>query len=219
MKRRGAIALWGGVVVAHVVVVLVVVVWPAWRKPPKQVPAPMEFEFAVVQPEPSRAAIVPRVQQPEIPPEPRPVKRRRPVIESGRRMQRPTDAATPKAVEPPSEAQIREMLALKAAAPRRAPSPPNDDRAFAALVRDTMYRAWVQPSSGAPDGLVVRVTIRLSGTDSVAAATMTRLSGNATMDESVETALRAVKRIPGLSADYVRRNPSLTIDFELASGH
>jgi len=218
MNRRGSIAPWIGVVVAHVVVVLVVVVWPTWRKPPKQVPVPMEFEFAVVQPEPSRAAIVPKIQQPEAPPEPRPVKRRRPVIETGRRMQRPSDAAPPKAVKPPSESQIRKMLALKADTPRRAPSS-KDDRAFVALVRDTMYRAWVQPSSGAPDGLVVRVTIRLSGTDSVVAATIARSSGNATMDESVETALRAVKRIPGLSADFARRNPSLTIDFELASGH
>ena len=217
MKRHRSMRLTVLVVAAHVVVVIVVIVLPSWRKLPKQSPRSMEFEFTVVQP--ARAAVVPELTEVAKAPEPRapePVPRRRPGIRTGKRIQRPTDAP-PAAVRPPSEAQIRKMLALKTDDPRRRPAAPDDDRAFAALVRDTMYRAWVQPTGGAPDGLVARVSIRVSGAGTVVDATITRSSGNATMDESVRMALRAVKQIPGLSAEFVRRNPSLTIDFELAA--
>jgi TonB family protein len=59
------------------------------------------------------------------------------------------------------------------------------------------------------------VDIELGQNGAVLASRLATSSGNAVMDESVLRAVKAVRRIPGLSAEFIRQHRRLPVVFEL----
>lgn len=86
---------------------------------------------------------------------------------------------------------------------------------YMALVRQTMYDAWAQPSELAGRGLMTVVSIRVSRDGAVSGREMVKSSGNSVMDESVMRAVRSVSRLKSLPAQYAGPYKDITIEFEL----
>jgi TonB family protein len=83
---------------------------------------------------------------------------------------------------------------------------------YYALVQQKMYQAWQQPSS-APKGLTAEATIRVERDGTVSAKSITRRSGNAAFDQSVQTALATITTLPIPPADLPDR--TISIEFSL----
>lgn len=76
-------------------------------------------------------------------------------------------------------------------------------------VKQQMYGVWQQPS-GAPIGLTAIASIRVERSGMVSMKSITRRSGNALFDQSVQNALNATAQLPPPPADL----PSNTIEIE-----
>jgi TonB family protein len=76
-------------------------------------------------------------------------------------------------------------------------------------VKQQMYAVWQQPS-GAPIGLTAIASIRVERNGMVSLKSITRRSGNALFDQSVQNALNATVQLPPPPADL----PSNTIEIE-----
>jgi colicin import membrane protein len=75
-----------------------------------------------------------------------------------------------------------------------------------------MYSVWRQPA-GAPIGLSAAALIRVERDGSVSVKSITRRSGNAQFDQSVQSALTATTRLPIPPANLPDRN--ISIEFSL----
>lgn len=82
---------------------------------------------------------------------------------------------------------------------------------YYALVQQKMYQAWQQPS-GAPKGLTAEATLFVERDGTVTSKSITRRSGNAAFDQSVQGALTATTRLPAPPVDL----PDRTISIEFA---
>ena len=80
-------------------------------------------------------------------------------------------------------------------------------------VKQQMYAVWQQPA-GAPIGLIAVATVRVERDGTVSLKSITRRTGNASFDQSVQSALNATTRLPIPPPDL----PDLNIEifFELA---
>ncbi len=141
----------------------------------------------------------------------------------------PTEPSRPRQERPPvhqpmparpvlTPDQIREQLAR--GFPERDPKP-RDDFPFGwyfALVKQTLYEAWTQPSGlTASSGLSVQVRIRVERDGTISRREIIRPSGNAAMDESVRRAIDAVRRLRPLPDAYRGAYRDITIEFELTN--
>ncbi len=99
---------------------------------------------------------------------------------------------------------------------------PSDEFPFAwyyALVRQTMYEAWDQPSDLAGKaGLMTEVTVRVLRDGTVTQRSMTRPSGNSIMDDSVMKAVKRVTSLRALPPQFSGAYKDILIEFELARG-
>jgi len=86
------------------------------------------------------------------------------------------------------------------------------------IIKQTMYRAWDQPTSLGIAGLVARVEFSFNSDGSISSCKMAAASGNSTMDESVMRAARAVRRINGVPPTYLLSHRRITVAFELTGG-
>lgn len=80
-------------------------------------------------------------------------------------------------------------------------------------VKQQMYAVWQQPA-GAPIGLVAVATVRVERDGTVSSKSITRPTGNALFDQSVQNALNVTTRLPTPPVDLPDRN--IEIFFELA---
>lgn len=80
-------------------------------------------------------------------------------------------------------------------------------------VKRQMYSVWQQPA-GAPIGLSATATLRVERNGTVSAKNITRRSGNAPFDQSVQNALNATTRLPVPPANLPGRN--IEIEFVLS---
>lgn len=80
-------------------------------------------------------------------------------------------------------------------------------------VKQQMYAVWQQPV-GAPIGLTATASIRVERNGTVSLKSITRRSGNAQFDESVQKALNATIRLPMPPPDLPDRN--ISIEFVLS---
>ena len=76
-------------------------------------------------------------------------------------------------------------------------------------VKQQMYGVWQQPA-GAPIGLTTTASIRVERNGTVSLKSITRRSGNALFDQSVQNALNATTQLPAPPPDL----PSNTIEIE-----
>ena len=224
MSRIPRKAFWWSFA-AHVAVILSLIVVPAvmncrMRMKPAEIITYVDLQNLTV---PVAAPEVPAVQPEPPPPEPRkdipepaPVKKKK-IEVSKKKIKREETPAPPKSELTPEE--IRKLLAA-GAKPSSWPGPELDLPAwYFALVRQMMYDQWNQPGelAGAA-GLMTRVQFRIHRDGSISHIKMIRASGSKVMDESVMTAVNAVKRLKELPASYREAHYDATVDFELTSG-
>jgi protein TonB len=86
-------------------------------------------------------------------------------------------------------------------------------------IKQTMYRAWDQPTSLGIAGLVAKVEFSFSADGSISGCRLTAPSGNATMDESVMHAAKSVPRINGIPVTFFASHRRITVAFELTGGN
>jgi len=121
-----------------------------------------------------------------------------------------------KPVSKPLTPEEIERLLLKGAKPSdRTVIPPTDDGLHYALVRQAFHDAWIQPSLEEAGNAVVEVEIRFAGDGSVISARISKPSGSAVMDASVAKALSYVRRVSGLTQDFISRHDRITINFKV----
>ena len=113
-----------------------------------------------------------------------------------------------------SPEQIRELL-LKGAKPSDHTVIPEDDQIYKGMVKKAFTDVWTEPSEAEAGGAVAVAEIRLARDGTVISARILQSSGNSAMDGSVAKALSYVKRVNGLSADFISRYEKLTISFRL----
>lgn len=80
-------------------------------------------------------------------------------------------------------------------------------------VERQMYAVWQQPT-GVPVSLTVAAVVRVERDGRVSLKSITRRSGHAALDQSVQNALNATTRLPAPPAGLPDRN--ITIEFELS---
>ena len=189
-------------------------------KPFVSLPAPAPEPPAIAAPEPPavtppapspfvRAPAVrpptPRVRHPPLPPRPRAQARQTPRLPkvSAQQIERILSGAV--------GSSSRHPMRISGAPAGTAGA---DDSGWA-LIRQAFYEAWQQPSFADAGNAEATVTIRLGGRGTVLEARLTRSSGNALLDTTVNRALPCVTAIPGLSADFVRDHPVVTLAFKV----
>jgi hypothetical protein len=115
----------------------------------------------------------------------------------------------------PTEAEIRRALALPRQDADRQPAAPDEEQRCLEIVRRTFYDAWIQPSAVEAGDAIAEARIRLAPNGAVRDRALVRKTGNVIMDDSVTAALRAVEKIPGLTAGFLRRHEVITISFKV----
>ena len=215
------------VVIAHVIVVLLFLVVPGlrnvFRKKPELV-IPVKFVVATpvsLSPPPTIAPVPKPTPKPKPKPEPKPKPapkpkpRKRPKIEKSTNLISRT-TAPPKVAPKPrlSRKEIDRLLAEGATLSDHTAVPGEDARCLEAL-RRALYSAWTQPSVAGVEGLVTHVSLDLTGNGSVGGWRINKGSGQADFDRTVESALRSVGRVSGLTTAFVKRHPSVSIAFQV----
>ena len=214
----------------HVGVILGVFIWPmisrlVFRPKPKDI---VFIDLVAGMPEvptvPVEETKTPEPQkEPEAKPEPEPKEdipeptKKRKIEVSKKKIKRQQPAPqknTPKL----SKEEIRKLLAA-GAKPGNSLSGASDFPFawYYALVRQTMYEAWNQPSGlSASAGLTADVTIRVLQNGTVTKREMTRPSGNKLMDDSVMAAVESVRSLRPLPPGFGGEYKDITIQFELS---
>jgi outer membrane biosynthesis protein TonB len=223
-SRTTRIVMW--VAAVHVAIVILLLVVPAvsrlFRKKPDMV-IPIEFVVAVPpapvpepDPQPTPAKPKPKPVEPDpVPPKPKPKPRVRPKIErSTNLVTRTTSAKPPPAKPTPLPEEIARLLAA-GAKPSDHTSVPGEDPRCLEMIRRALYAAWVQPSVSGAASLVAEATLELGAGGAVRSGRVSRSSGSAEFDASVEAALRSVSRVEGLTAGFLKRYPSVSIAFRV----
>lgn len=80
-------------------------------------------------------------------------------------------------------------------------------------IKQRMYAVWQQPAN-APKGIPVTASIRVERDGTVSFKSISRRSGNAQFDQSVQNALNATTRLPAPPADLPDLN--ITVEFVLS---
>ena len=151
------------------------------------------------EPEPEPEITVPKKKPAKKPPKKKPVKLRRRIKKTPRLTQK----------------DVEDLL--NPAVGRTGPSTPTtvNDATYRAIIRQTFYDAWNQPGYADVEDAVAVVTIRLRSGGAVASRSLSKPSGNRILDDSVTRSIQAVKRIPGLSSDFIARNATITVSFRV----
>jgi outer membrane biosynthesis protein TonB len=113
---------------------------------------------------------------------------------------------------PLSRAEIQKLLDAGAKAGNHTSVPGEDDRCKA-VIKSTLYAVWEQPNAEDVGDAVAVLEIKLGRNGSVSGGRLSRKSGNAALDSSVLSIAGSVRHIRGLTPDFIRRHPSVTISF------
>lgn len=89
------------------------------------------------------------------------------------------------------------------------------DMVYMDIMRQTLYRAWDQPTDIGIAGLVTRVELSMDPDGTIASSRITAGSGNRIMDDSVMRAVRAVRRISRVPPEFFRSHRRIVVAFEL----
>ena len=229
---------FSNVAAAHIVGIVLLVLSTGFRaalsKRSEPVPV-MEFVVNMAPDEPEPSPVAPFDFSP--PPPPEPAARDIPE-EQPKPRQKPPDARKPKPVKKPivpstrkitrradgarrpekrlSPEEVARLLAMGARAGDHTVIPADEEVRCYTVIRQTFYDAWGQPSRDeVPPGATAEASIRVLWDGTVADRRVTRGSGNAVLDGSVQQALNSVRRIEGLTRDFVRKHDTVAITFRL----
>ncbi len=184
---------------------------------PEQEPAPEPAPEPEPEPDPI-PELVPEPPKPEPPkpepPNPEPPKPPKPSIEVSRTRVTRTVGDAARKPNPLSEVEIRRLLALGATAGDRTSIPDEDSRGLA-LIKTTLDKLWQKPSKAAAGDAESFLRLWIEPDGSVGKAELSRRSGNAELDASVEAVGLQVRRIHGLTSDFIQRRSPVTVSFTL----
>lgn len=175
---------------------------------PSPVPPPVEQKKA---PLPDEMPPPPQAEPKKADAKKTPDKAKKPEIQvSKRKVQRSVGTQNPLSAE-----QIGRLRALGAKVGTYNSDIPSDEQLGLGRIRDALYGAWAQPSRESVGGRTVDASIRMDLDGRILERNLTRRSGIAEFDESVERALQAVERIPGLTVAFVQKHRTVSIKFEV----
>lgn len=154
------------------------------------------------------------------PPPPAPTPTPRPQVQRSTERVRRDPTPTPAPAPTLSPEEIRQRL--EQSLPDTRPSPPQntapDARArYYALIQETLYRAWAQPTTIIP-GQTATARIRVQRNGTIIQREIVRSSGHSVMDQSIERAMNQVQRLPPLPDALTGAHHDFTITFELTGG-
>ncbi len=186
---------------------------PPEPEPPEQ--QPPEPEPPAPEPEP-----VPEPPAPEPEPTPAPVPQKpRHVVEVSKVKVRRDKPEVSKRPKTPSKQELDKIIRDKMGPvrgpigdPRGTTASPSADGTAMARIKSTLYGAWYRPAyeDRGSNTVVLRLTFRADGSFTSVIETS---SGSPAFDNSVLNAAKGVGRFTFLPDGFVRRHPSLTIDF------
>ena len=195
--------------------------------PPQPEPEP---EPPPPEPEPEPEPDVPAPPKPEQPPKkPDPPKKHEvqgSKVVVKRNNPTPTTRPPKKPVTPPGRKltadDIRKLqetprVGVPGGSPTGSPTAQaNEDSLALARIKTTLENAWSRPvyEDRGSRPVVIRIDLHVDGSFDVS---LYERSGSAVMDQSVLDAARGVRRFTFLTRDFIRRNPSVLIDFQLNS--
>jgi len=219
--------------IGHVVLIVVILVGAlasrVRKKKPHEIVAVIDVP-ASMQDAPSLQPVekieIPAPPEPPPPPPPDPIPEKpKPKLKkadeikiSKKRIRSDAPRPKPKPKKTVSPDEVRKLLesGLSQARPTDRPVSDASFASYLALVRQTMYAAWDQPSelSGSA-GLMTEATLRVRQDGTIARKEITRSSGNRTMDDSVRKALNSVTRLKKLPPGFGGGHKDIAIEFEL----
>jgi TonB family protein len=216
-------AIVHGLVLLVIIIVPLVMSWRARHKE-REIITYVDLRSAPVVPPPVETVTPEPEVKPPPPvkkdiPEPAPKKKKKKrKIEVSRKRVRRQDEPPPKKNELTPE-EIRKLL--KAGAKSSTTQTVKSDLPtwYFALVQQTMYEAWSQPSDlGGAAGRIVRAEIRIEKDGRISKRSILRSSGITELDTSVKTAIHAVNKLKPLPSSFPGKYKDVVIDFELSGG-
>jgi outer membrane biosynthesis protein TonB len=195
-------------------------------EPKPEMIIPVEFVVDVTPPMPDVNELLPPVAEPEPEPEPEPPaiipeptpappkpKPHKKIEVSRKKITRSNAPKKPKR-NTLTEEEIRKLLAA-GAKPSDHTSIPDEDQRCMALIRNTLHAVWDEPTAEAAGSAETELRITLDPGGHIRSSKLHRRSGNVALDSSVQRVADSVQRIHGLSADFIRRHPTVTISFSV----
>ena len=113
-----------------------------------------------------------------------------------------------------SEEEIKRLLKL-GATPGTYNSIPEGDALYIEVIKRKCYQAWSEPNYEEVGGAVAEVSINFRPDGTIVDASLTKKTGIAIMDESVLQAVSSLKRIDGLSPDFLKYHNPVTVSFRV----
>jgi hypothetical protein len=111
--------------------------------------------------------------------------------------------------------EIRRRLAMGARAGTYNSAIPSEEAMHFGTIYRVLYEAWVQPSAATVGRANVTAELRFAPDGSIVGRRLVTRSGVREMDASVEQALNAVDRVPGLSVAFLSGHRQVTVLFEV----
>ena len=150
------------------------------------------------------------------PPKKDPPKKDPPKIEKGKRINKPPVVSNvkPKTKQTLSDEEIKKWLGKRVKVGEETVLPANDMSLYTSMLVKEIESAWdVPPENSCGSGSAV-VLMSLGPGGRLANARITRSSGSAAFDNSLLQAIRRVGSIPDLSAEFIKANSEICIQFE-----
>ena len=113
-----------------------------------------------------------------------------------------------------SEAEIKKLLDKGALAGDHTSIPDEDARCMD-IIKRTLTAVWDQPSSEVAGDSIAVLQLKFSTDSRISSGKLYRKSGNAALDSSVARITENIQKINGLTPDFIRRHPSVTISFSV----
>lgn len=111
--------------------------------------------------------------------------------------------------------EIRRRLAMGARAGSYNSAIPSEEAMHFGTIYRVLYDAWVQPSAATVGRANVTAELRFAPDGSIVGRRLVKPSGVREMDTSVEQALNAVDRVPGLPVSFLNGHRQVTVLFEV----
>jgi outer membrane biosynthesis protein TonB len=160
-------------------------------------------------PEPEAIPEPQAVLEPKPEPKPKPPKRKK--IKISKTRVNSSNASKQKRL---SAAEIKKLLDKGARAGDHTSIPDEDARCMD-IIKRTLDSVWDQPSSEAAGDSIAVLQLKFSGNSRISSGKLYRKSGNVALDSSVSRITQNIQHINGLTPDFIRRHPSVTISFSV----
>lgn len=126
-----------------------------------------------------------------------------------------TSTRTPGRPDGLTPEEIRRRLAMGARIGTYNSAIPSDAQLDFGRIYRILYDAWEQPSAVSVRGATVTAELKFAPDGAIVRSRVSKPSGIPEFDRSVEKAIKAVDRIPGLPLSFVDKHPLVTVLFEV----